>query len=99
MSKFLFEASLTTEGVKGVQSEGGTARKEAVTKAVESVGGRLDSFFFGDRCYVIATPDNESGGNGDAVNPSGAVHENARLRRPRRLTAPGSVLVEVAPGA
>ena len=26
MSKFLIEASLTAEGVKGVQSEGGTAR-------------------------------------------------------------------------
>src|SRR6185312_11743839 len=56
MSKFLIEASLTTVGAKGVQSEGGTARREAVTKAVESVGGRLDSFFFGfgDRdVYVI----------------------------------------------
>ena len=47
VSKFLIEASLTTAGVKGVQSEGGTARRAAVTKAVESVGGRLDSFFFG----------------------------------------------------
>ena len=78
MSKFLIEASLTTVGVKGVQSEGGTARREAVTKAVESVGGRLDSFFFGfgDRdVYVIADfPDNESAAAmAIAVNSSGAV--------------------------
>ena len=78
MSKFLVEASLTTTGVKGVQSEGGTARREAVTKAVESVGGRLDSFFFGfgDRdVYVIADfPDNESAAAmAIAVNSSGAV--------------------------
>ena len=78
MSKFLIEASLTAEGVKGVQSEGGTARRKAVTKAVESVGGRLDSFFFGfgDRdVYVIADfPDNESAAAmAIAVNSSGAV--------------------------
>jgi uncharacterized protein with GYD domain len=78
MSKFLIEASLTATGIKGVQSEGGTARREAVTKAVESVGGRLDSFFFGfgDRdVYVIADfPDNESAAAmAIAVNSSGAV--------------------------
>jgi uncharacterized protein with GYD domain len=78
VSKFLIEASLTAEGVKGVQSEGGTARREAVTKAVESVGGRLDGFFFGfgDRdVYVIADfPDNESAAAmAIAVNSSGAV--------------------------
>jgi uncharacterized protein with GYD domain len=78
MSKFLIEASLTAAGIKGVQSEGGTARREAVTKAVESVGGRLDSFFFGfgDRdVYVIADfPDNESAAAmAIAVNSSGAV--------------------------
>ena len=78
MSKFLIEASLTTEGVKGLQSEGGSARREAVSKAVESVGGRLDSFFFGfgDRdVYVIADfPDNESAAAmAIAVNSSGAV--------------------------
>jgi uncharacterized protein with GYD domain len=49
-----------------------------VTKAVESVGGRRDSFFFGfgDRdFYVIADfPDNESAAAmAIAVNSSGAV--------------------------
>ena len=32
MPKFLIEASLTSQGVKGVQNEGGTARREAVSK-------------------------------------------------------------------
>jgi uncharacterized protein with GYD domain len=78
VSKFLIEASLTAQGVKGVQTEGGTARREAVTKAVESVGGRLESFYFGfgDRdVYVIADfPDNESAAAmAVAVNSSGAV--------------------------
>jgi hypothetical protein len=33
MSKLPIEASLTADGVKAVQTEGGTARREAVTKA------------------------------------------------------------------
>lgn len=64
MPKYLFEASYTLEGVKGVQAAGGTRRSEAVAKVAESVGGRLESFYFafGDRdAYVLVDlPDNES---------------------------------------
>jgi uncharacterized protein with GYD domain len=62
--KFLFEASYTLDGVKGVQSAGGSSRRDAVARVAESVGGRLESFHFafGDRdAYVIVDlPDNES---------------------------------------
>jgi uncharacterized protein with GYD domain len=64
MPKFLIESKLTAQGFKGIQSEGGTARREAVRKATESVGGHLESFYFafGDYdSYTIADlPDNES---------------------------------------
>ena len=64
MPKFLFEASYTLDGVKGVQSAGGTSRRDAVAQVAESVGGRLESFHFafGDRdAYVVVDlPDNES---------------------------------------
>ncbi|GAC1484637.1 MAG: hypothetical protein NVS1B9_01430 [Solirubrobacteraceae bacterium] len=78
MSKFLIEASLTAQGVRGLQAEGGTARREAVTTAVESVGGQLESFFFGfgerDVFVVADFPDNESAAAmALAVNASGAV--------------------------
>lgn len=78
MPKFLIEASLTAEGVKGVQSEGGTARREAVGSAIESAGGQLESFYFGfgdHDVFVIADfPDNESAvAMALAVNSSGAV--------------------------
>jgi uncharacterized protein with GYD domain len=78
MSKYLIEASFTLQGVQGIQSEGGSARVAAVTKAVESVGGQLDSFYFGfgDRdVFVIADfPDNESAAAlAIAVGSSGAV--------------------------
>jgi uncharacterized protein with GYD domain len=62
MPRYLFAASYTLEGVRGVQSAGGTARRDAVAKAAESVGGSLVTFdfAFGDRdAYVIAeAPDN-----------------------------------------
>ncbi len=78
MPKFLIEASLTTEGVKGLQSEGGSVRREAVARAMESVGGRLESFHFGfgdHDVFVIGDfPDNESAAAmALAVNSSGAV--------------------------
>ena len=64
MAKFLFEASYTVDGVKGVQSAGGTSRRDAVAQVAESVGGQLECFYFafGDRdAYVIVDlPDNES---------------------------------------
>jgi uncharacterized protein with GYD domain len=64
MPKFLFEASYTLDGVKGVQSAGGTSRRDAVAQVAESVGGQLESFYFafGDRdAYVIVDlPDNEA---------------------------------------
>ena len=64
MPKFLLQASYTLEGVRGVQSEGGTGRRDAVRQALESLGGRLESFHFafGEHdAYVLAElPDNES---------------------------------------
>ena len=64
MPKFLAEVSYTQAGVKGVQSEGGSSRRDAVAQVAESVGGTLESFYFafGDRdAYVILDlPDNES---------------------------------------
>jgi uncharacterized protein with GYD domain len=78
MPKFLVDASYTTEGVRGVQRGGGTARVEAVSKAVEGLGGQVESFYFafGDRdVYVVADlPDNESAAAlAIAVGASGAV--------------------------
>ena len=106
MSKFLIEASLTPQGVKGVQAEGGTARQTAVTKAVESVGGRLEGFYFGfgDRdVFVIAEfPDNESAAAmAVAVNSSGAVAtRTVVLLTPEEVDRAVKLSVEYrAPGA
>jgi uncharacterized protein with GYD domain len=64
MPKFLIEASYTLDGVKGVQSAGGSSRRDAVAQVAESVGGTLESFYFafGDRDVhvIVDLPDNES---------------------------------------
>jgi uncharacterized protein with GYD domain len=64
MAKFLFEASYTVEGVQGLQRAGGSSRRDAVAKAVESAGGRLERFYFafGDHdAFVVADlPSNQS---------------------------------------
>ena len=64
MPKFLIEASYTPEGVKGVQSAGGSSRRDAVAKVAESVGGQLEVFYFAfgdsDTYVIVDLPDNES---------------------------------------
>jgi uncharacterized protein with GYD domain len=64
MPRFLFEASYTVEGLKGLRRQGGSGRREAVAKAAQSVGGRLEHFYFAfgdhDAFAVADLPNNES---------------------------------------
>jgi len=55
MAKYLFQASLSSDGVAGVLTEGGTARRSVVKKAIESLGGSLEAFYFafGDQDVVV----------------------------------------------
>jgi uncharacterized protein with GYD domain len=64
MPKYLIEASYTREGIEGVMRAGGSSRVEAVTEAVASVGGKLESFHFAfgdhDAIVIVEAPDNEA---------------------------------------
>jgi uncharacterized protein with GYD domain len=78
MPKYLIEASYTLDGIRGVMKEGGSARRDAATKAIEGLGGSVESFHFGfgDRdAYVVADiPDNVSAAAvAIAVNAGGGV--------------------------
>jgi uncharacterized protein with GYD domain len=103
MPKFLFEASYTLDGIKGVQSAGGTSRRDAVAQVAESVGGRLDAFYFafGDRdAYVIADlPDNESAAAvAVTVNAAGgATVKTVVLLTPEEVDAAAQRSVEYRP--
>ncbi len=46
MPKYMLQVTYTLEGVKGVVSKGGSARKAAARAAVESAGGTLESMYF-----------------------------------------------------
>lgn len=57
MPKFLFEVRYTAAGAKGVAREGGSGRLLDVSQLAESLGARLESFYFalGDvDLYAIA---------------------------------------------
>ena len=78
MPKYLIEASYTNAGVKGVQSAGGSSRRDAVRAALEGLGGSLESFHFGfgeADAYVIGElPDNEAAAAvAIAVNAAGGA--------------------------
>jgi len=78
MAKYLIKASYTSEGVKGVMKAGGTSRVEAVQKAIASVDGSVESFYFafgGDDVYVtVDAPGNlAAAAMAAAVGSSGAI--------------------------
>ena len=78
MPKYLIEASYTLEGSRGIMKSGGTARREAVQRAVESVGGRFEVQYFAlgehDAFVIADLPDHVSAAAISlAVTASGAV--------------------------
>ncbi len=46
MAKYLWKVSYSVPGMRGVLQEGGTARRTVAEKAVQSAGGRMESFYF-----------------------------------------------------
>ena len=78
MPKFMVKASYNAEGARGLLKEGGTGRRSTVQKLVESLGGKVEAFYFayGEHdVYVIADfPDAACAlAVSLAVNASGAV--------------------------
>lgn len=64
MSRYLFIASYGPDGVKGVLSKGGTARRGAIEKTAADLGGRMESFDFAfgeaDVYTIIDLPDHRA---------------------------------------
>jgi uncharacterized protein with GYD domain len=87
MPKYLISASYTAEGLKGLQRDRASGRRQAVTTAVEGVGGKVEGFYYAlgeDDAYVIVDlPDNASAAAfGIAVSAAGL----ARTRTTALLT-------------
>lgn len=64
MPKYLFHGSYTVEGVQGLLKEGGTRRRDAARQVIESVGGKLEAYYFAfgpnDVIGIADVPDNAS---------------------------------------
>ncbi len=78
MSKYLFVGSYTAAGAAGVLKEGGSGRRAATEQLLASLGGRIESYYFGfggDDFYLVADlPDNVSAAAGSLVAAaSGAI--------------------------
>lgn len=57
MPKYLFIGKYTAEGARGVIKDGGTKRRQVAQQVMESLGGSVESYYFGfgaDDFYVIA---------------------------------------------
>lgn len=103
MAKYLVEARYTAEGAKGLAREGGTGRRAAAAKAVEGLGGKVESFYyaFGDvDAYVIFdVPDNVSAAALSlAVGQSGGINtKTVVLITPEEMDQAGKRTVDFRP--
>jgi uncharacterized protein with GYD domain len=106
MSKYLIKVAYTAEGTRGLVKEGGTARRAAVQKLTEGLGGKVEAFYFAygehDAYVVIDIADQASGlALSMAVNASGAVRASTiPLLTPEEVDAASKKSVPYrAPGA
>jgi uncharacterized protein with GYD domain len=64
MSKYLFQATYTADGIKGLEKDKAVGRRAALARAVESLGGNVEAFYlsFGEHDWVLLAdlPDNVS---------------------------------------
>ena len=79
MPKYMFQASYTTEGLKGLFKDGGSKRREVLDHAVEGMGGKMEVFYYAfgaDDVFGIADmPDNVStAALALVINASGAAN-------------------------
>jgi uncharacterized protein with GYD domain len=105
MPKYLLQASYTADGARGLLKDGGSKRRQAAQALVESVGGKLESFYFafgGSDAFVVADlPDNAAAAAVSvAVAASGAItgsttvlispeEMDQAVKKSARYTAPG----------
>jgi uncharacterized protein with GYD domain len=93
MPLYLWRASYTAEGTKGLLKEGGSKRRAAVQQMLEQAGGKLLAFYFAfgdDDVYGIAEfPDTTTAAALSlAINASGAVNlHSTMLLTPEEIDA------------
>ncbi|MEO3854611.1 GYD domain-containing protein [Acrocarpospora sp. B8E8] len=106
MPKYLIQATYTADGLKGVLQDGGTGRRQAVERMVESVGGRVEQMYFAfgetDTYVIVDLPSNAaSAAVGLTISASGTVRtKTAVLLTPEEIDDAARMEVAYrAPGA
>jgi uncharacterized protein with GYD domain len=87
MPKYLFQVSYTAQGAAGVLTDGGSARRAAAAAGIESLGGRIESFYFAfgaTDAFVIA----------DLPSPAAAARLGLTLSSSGANTVSTTVLLE-----
>jgi uncharacterized protein with GYD domain len=103
MPKYLIEANYLGEGVNGLLRDGGSKRRAVVDDLFQSMGGKLEAFYFsfGDRdLYVIGElPDNASAAAlAMRVNSAGKVSVKTRvLLTPEEIDTAAKMNITVRP--
>jgi len=103
MAKYLFLASYTPEGLRGLLKDGGTRRKEDLGAMVKELNGKLESlhFAFGenDVYSIVDVPDNVSAATiALKINASGAAKVNTVvLLTPEQIDEAASIKVDYRP--
>lgn len=103
MAKYMLIGSYTAEGAKGVLKEGGSSRRDAARKAIESAGGSLDSFYLGfgtDDYYVTADFPSHAAAAAAALTVAASGSSRARtivLLTPEEVDAAANVTVDFRP--
>ena len=88
MAKYLFTVSYTVDGAKGLRKDGGTKRRSVATKAVESVGGTVESMYFSFGSYdAVIIADFPDVASAAAVSMAVTAAGGARLTTTPLITA------------
>ena len=105
MPKFLYQATYTGDGTKGLLKEGGSKRRAAVEEVMKGLGGKAEGFYYAfgepDVFLIADLPDQASAAALSlAVNASGAVHlKTTVLMTPEEMDAAAKKTVQYrAPG-
>jgi uncharacterized protein with GYD domain len=103
MPLYLWQASYTAEGTKGLMKDGGSKRKQAVGQMIEKAGGKLHSFYYAlgetDVFAIAEFPDHASAlAVSVAVNAVGVVQlHSTLLLSPEEVDAATKKAIEYRP--
>jgi uncharacterized protein with GYD domain len=64
MAKYMYQASYTLEGVRGLLKETASGRRKAIESAIVALGGKVEAFYYSfgenDVVLIMDLPDNVS---------------------------------------